>query len=159
MSTFFQRTWDEFKEGFGQNVEFDDRYWIGLDRLHDLSQRGCAVRFDVQYADDGTWHHAQYSTFHVGDSADNYRLNIAGYSGDISDSIFQFHNNAEFSTYDNGPQQACTDTYQAGWWYNDCCAACLTSFNYFQVVDIDADTIYPLYAAEVRFVCWWLDNQ
>ena len=129
---FFSRTWEEFKLEFGT---IDSLYWIGLDNLHELSQLGCALRFELQY-EDGNCHYAQYSTFSVGDSADNYRLNFDGYSGDLPDSTFQFQNNAEFSTYDNGPCAYCADYFRGAWWYDMwvCCEACLTSHKGFYVI-------------------------
>ena len=76
-SQFFRHSWTKYQQGFGNN---DSLYWIGLDKLHDLSQRGCAVRMDLDDID-GNCYYAQYSTFVVGDSEDGYRLSIGGFSG------------------------------------------------------------------------------
>ena len=146
-SQFFYRTWNEYTQGFGTP---DSLYWIGLDTLHDLSQRGCAVRFYLQ-AVDGTWYYAQYSTFVVGGPADNYRLNIGGYSGNTGFDAMIYHNNMEFSTYDYGPDQTtCARFFFGGWWFNIfCCTACLTvSPNYFFVW-----SNMSLKEVEIRFVC------
>jgi hypothetical protein len=38
---FFNRSWEEYQQGFGSP---DSLYWIGLDKLHDLSQHGCGIQ-------------------------------------------------------------------------------------------------------------------
>ena len=146
-SYYFYRTWSEYRQGFGT---IDSLYWIGLDKLHDLSQRGCAVLFDLQDPD-GTWYYARYSTFLVGDSADYYRLSVGGFTGNVSDALTIYHNNKQFSTYDYGPSLGCGISYYGGWWYDSCCYVCLTlspsgvfHWNYMR-----------LNVADVRFVCWW----
>ena len=158
-SQFFYRSLDEFQQGFGT---LDSLYWIGLDTLHDLSQRGCAVRFDFKDFD-GTCYYAQYSTFLVGASADNYRLNIGGYEGNSRDSMTATHNNTQFSTYDRGPMQGCADyMIGGGWWFfseyarpYECCSACLTnSYNPLYWYDPnDTSYLFMPEAVEVRFAC------
>ena len=78
-SGFFHLPWTQYQQGFGSPTAL---YWIRLDRLHQLTQGNCQVRFDLQYKADGTWHYAQYSSFSVGDSSTNYTLTIGGWSGD-----------------------------------------------------------------------------
>ena len=144
---FFLRSWNAYQQGFGT---LDSLYWIGLDKL----QRGCAVRFDL-LADDGTWYYAQYSTFVVGGSADNYRLNIGGYEGNFGDAMTNVHNNMQFSTYDGGPLQDCGQL--GGWWYVDgsCGTAWLTTNNVIEWIETETYTGYlVLNAVEVRFACW-----
>ena len=152
-SKFFNHAWNEYQQGFGT---LDSAYWIGLDTLHNLSQSGCGVRFDLQ-AVDGTWYYAQYSKFVVGDSADNYKLNIGGYSGNTTfDAMIPFHNNMEFSTYDHGPMQNdCAGYYSGGWWFNACCTACLTISpkDFFEWANMSDDECVFLKAVEIRFVC------
>ena len=42
-SGFFNRPWTQYQQGFGSPTAL---YWIGLDRLHEVSQRNCKIRFD-----------------------------------------------------------------------------------------------------------------
>jgi hypothetical protein len=48
-NAFFQRNWTEFRVGFG-TTDYD--YWIGNDRLHELTcDNGYRVRFDLYTKD------------------------------------------------------------------------------------------------------------
>jgi len=72
----------------------------------------------------GRWYSAEYSTFSISDEAGNYRLTVAGYSGDAGDAMLGPANanfiadGMMFSTPDQDH-----DTYSArcavisGWWY------------------------------------------
>ena len=149
---FFNRPWSDYQQGFGT---IDSLYWIGLNKLHDLSQRGCSVRFDLQ-ALDGTWYFTQYSTFVVGDSADFYRLSVNGFSGDIYDAMISRHSNTQFSTFDYGPTSSCASNLKGGWLFHGCCLACLTTSPgtyLFWYNEVD-NTLMRLGTTEVRFACW-----
>ena len=95
-SDFFNRSWEEFRIGFGSP---SGNYWLGLDQLSQLTMSGrYKVTFDLQSNDTGTWYYAEYSTFRVLSEADNYRLAVAGYSGNAGDA-FTRHSGSSFSTY------------------------------------------------------------
>lgn len=56
-------------------------YFIGLDKIHDLSKAGF-TELRIELEDwEGNTTFAQYNDFHISDSSDNYRLNISGFSG------------------------------------------------------------------------------
>ena len=116
-SGFFNKPWTEYQQGFGSPTAL---YWIGLDRLHEISQGNCQVRFDLQDTD-GIWYHAQYSTFSVGDSSTNYRLTIGGYSGNAGDAM-DVSNSWPFSTYDvdnDGDEyRNYAEVNSGGFWFN-----------------------------------------
>ena len=95
-SGFFNLPWTEYQQGFGSPTTL---YWIGLDRLHQLTQGNCQARFDLQFEDE-TWHYVQYSRFSVGDSSTNYTLTIGGYSGDAGYDAMAASNGRQFTTYD-----------------------------------------------------------
>ena len=90
------------------------------------------------------------------DRPDNYRLNIGGYSGNTGFDAMIYHNNMEFSTYDSRPDQtSCAFEFLGGWWYKNCCTACLTVspnylFGWFNEFDGDAVSLKEV---EIRFVC------
>ena len=153
-SKFFYQTWNNYQQGFGT---LDSLYWIGLDKLHDLSQSGCAVQFNFQ-AVSGTCYYAQYSTFVVGGSAENYTLNIGGLSGNTFDAMIWNHNNLQFSTYDYGPEALhCSVPLDSGWWYGNgaCCTACLTVFpsSHLSWWGRNSGQYFFLKEVEIRFVC------
>ena len=129
-SGFFNRPWIEYQQGFGSPTGLlyqyqqgfgspTALYWIGLDRLHQLTQGNCQVRFDLQDRG-GTWHYAQYSSFSVGDSSTSYKLTIGGYSGDAGFDAMAGNDGRQFSTYDadhDGRGGNCASFYGGGFWW------------------------------------------
>jgi ficolin len=78
----------------------------------------------VEIADfNGKKWHASYNFFSVGNSATNYRLNIAGYSGTAGDQLAH-HNNMMFTTKDRDNDAhsslQCAHHRRGGYWYNGC---------------------------------------
>eukprot|EP00058_Branchiostoma_floridae_P023917 XP_002609407.1 hypothetical protein BRAFLDRAFT_86509 [Branchiostoma floridae] len=74
----FYRGWSDYKAGFGK---LDEEFWLGNDKLHQLtSQAQYELRVDLEDFE-GNSAYAQYQVFTVGSKADQYRLNVGGYSG------------------------------------------------------------------------------
>jgi len=124
-SNFFNRSWAEFKVGFGVS---SGNYWLGNERLSQLTATGrYKLRFELQSRSNGSWYHAEYSTFRVMSEADNYTLQVAGYSGNAGSDAFgsSEHNGAMFSTYDRDNDwsvspENCAAYYGGGFWYHSC---------------------------------------
>ena len=51
------------------------------------------LKFDLQSRNTSNWYYAEYSTFRVLSEADNYKLQVGGYSGNANYDAFGFHNN------------------------------------------------------------------
>lgn len=123
----FNRSWTEYKNGFGK-AEMD--YWVGNEMLHQLTNRhdyylrismsGYMGRF-----------RSSYKMIRVGDEASQYRLYLGSYDNENSnggDSFFpsdskcnSYRNtSAPFSTYDFGIAKRCSETLSGGWWFTDC---------------------------------------
>ena len=86
-SNFFNRSWEEFKVGFGDP---SGNYWLGNDLLSQLTLTGrYKLRFDLQSRSNGSWYYAEYSTFIVLSEADNYTLQVDGFSGNASQDAVQ----------------------------------------------------------------------
>ncbi|XP_017095368.2 ficolin-1-like [Drosophila bipectinata] len=118
-SVDFNRTWNEYKEGFG-NIQGE--YFIGLDRLH-LMTSSSQHELCVRIADtDGDSAHAHYTHFEIGDEEESYKLKyIEGYSGTAGNYIAK-NKNMKFSTIDRDNDMVnhnCAKSLN-GWWYNDC---------------------------------------
>jgi len=98
-SGFFNRSWVEFKVGFGDP---SGNYWLGNDLLSQLTANyRYKLRFDLQSLHNRNWYYAEYSTFKVLSEADNYTLLVGGFSGNASyDAFAEYHNGAQFSTFD-----------------------------------------------------------
>ncbi|XP_078339116.1 uncharacterized protein LOC111105325 isoform X1 [Crassostrea virginica] len=118
-STDFYRTWNEYKEGFGNSSH---NYWIGNDVLHLLTKNEPQeLRVELQRFS-GEKGYAEYSTFAVGDESSKYQLTVSGFEGNIGDSLV-YHNGMKFSTRDQDNDKSgksCSQTYHGAWWYNDC---------------------------------------
>lgn len=62
-SSFFDRSWNEFRVGFGNR---DGNFWLGNERIHQLTKDGqCKLRFDLQLMHTKVWYRVEYSTFIV----------------------------------------------------------------------------------------------
>ena len=81
----FYRGWSDYKVGFG---DVNREFWLGLDKLHRLSNSGQNVlRIDLMDFENTTAY-AKYTTFSVGSESDNYTLNVGGFQGKISYYLF-----------------------------------------------------------------------
>jgi len=121
-SKFFNRSWAEFKVGFGIP---SGNYWLGNDELSQLTLTGrYKVRFNLQQADTGSWYYVDYNTFRVQSEADNYKMYVSGYSGNAAES-FRYHNHnvMMFSTYDRDNDRSssnCAASRGGGFWHKRC---------------------------------------
>ena len=72
----FNRIWEEYKQGFGdQSGEF----WIGNERLHQLTEGGYnKLRVELVTVD-GNKEFADYNQFYVLDEASEYALELNSY--------------------------------------------------------------------------------
>ena len=126
-SVFFNRSWAEFKVGFGNPK---GNYWLGNERLSQLTLSGpCKLKFDLQSRNTSDWYTAEYRSFAVLPETDNYRMYVSGYSGDASDS-FSSNSGTEFSTYDRDNDQVtynCAVHTAGGFWHRRCTSADVNS--------------------------------
>lgn len=117
----FNRTWNEYKNGFG---DLNKEFWYGNDFIHRLTYDD-NVELRIVLEDwDGTNVWAQYDIFRIESEKYNYNLMISGYRGAVTDSML-YHNNQDFSTYDriNGNSKSigyipCSISFGSGWWFN-----------------------------------------
>ena len=150
-SYFFNRSWTQFQQPFGDP---SSQYWIGLERMHQLSLGGCSVRFDLQL-NNGTWVYADYSRFAVGNVSDKYRLMISGYTGNAGDAM-SYHNGQQFTTYDNDNDASvnnCAAMFFGGFWFNRCFKAGISSSPGWMFLWIVAPSILSLNASSVSISC------
>ena len=144
----------EYQQWFGNP---STQYWIGLERLHELSQSNCVIRFDFQITQ-GNRYFAQYTTFTVGDVSTNYTLSLSGYSGNLGFDAMSYSNNRKLSTFDadnDGNAGNCALSARGGFWYNNCGYAYInagpnTLFRWYYTTA----NYYNLNNSEVRLLCW-----
>jgi len=119
------RSWSEYKVGFGDP---SGNYWLGNDLLSQLTANNrYKLKFDLQSRDDNNWYYAEYSTFRVLSEADNYELQVGGFSGNVNDDAFNSHRGMMFTTYDrdNDPHRSnCAPILGGGFWYPGNCGWC-----------------------------------
>ncbi|KAG1963387.1 fibrinogen-like protein 1 [Pimephales promelas] len=124
-SVNFDRSWKEYKEGFG---DLHTEYWLGNEHIHDLTSQGdYMLRIDLEDWS-GKHKHAVYQKFSVEDEATQYRVHVTGFSGTVEDSFSWYHDKQGFSTPDTG--NICAEISHSGWWYNQCFYANLNGIYY-----------------------------
>ncbi|XP_066266447.1 angiopoietin-related protein 7-like [Branchiostoma lanceolatum] len=125
----FNRTWEEYKQGFGNK---NGEYWLGNDIIHFLTtQKAYRLRVDLEEWG-GQRRFSEYNTFRVGgpvqNSTQNYRLEVSGYQGNAGDAMI-INNGMSFSTIDrdNDVLRGSCSRHRgnAGWWFRACGSALL----------------------------------
>ncbi|XP_076113633.1 fibrinogen-like protein A [Mytilus galloprovincialis] len=115
----FNRTWVEYKNGFG---DLQHEFWLGNKYLHLLTSSG-SYKLRVELVrGDGANFYAEYSNFIVGDAQSKYILTVNGYSGNTGDDYMQYYNNGrQFSTFNQSPVHTCIlDHGYGAWWIWPC---------------------------------------
>ena len=113
-SSFFDRSWNEFRIGFGNP---SGNFWLGNEQIHQLTKDGgCKLRFDLQLKYTQVWYWVEYSTFIVANETNNYQLTVGGFSGELTTDAFGEHNGNRFVTHDRGDFSNCAATYRGGFW-------------------------------------------
>ncbi|XP_053663976.1 techylectin-5B-like [Anopheles marshallii] len=119
-STNFYRSWQEYKNGFGN---LDGEFWLGLDRIYHLTVSGAHELVILLEDFDGNKTYAKYDQFEIGNENQKYAITKLGeYSGTAGDSM---HNakDMKFSTFDSDNDvwnDNCAVAYSGAWWYGAC---------------------------------------
>uniref|UniRef100_W5MKM4 Fibrinogen C-terminal domain-containing protein n=1 Tax=Lepisosteus oculatus TaxID=7918 RepID=W5MKM4_LEPOC len=118
-SVNFFRTWEQYKQGFGN---LGGEYWLGLEHLYWLTAQD-DYRLRVTLEDwQGRQVYAEYDSFRLEPETDWYRLRLGSYQGDAGDSL-SWHNNKAFTTLDRDRDAYtgnCAHYQKGGWWYHMC---------------------------------------
>ncbi|XP_041856431.1 angiopoietin-related protein 6 isoform X2 [Melanotaenia boesemani] len=118
-SVNFFRTWDQYKQGFGN---LDGEYWLGLEHLYWLTKQS-QYKLRVALEDwQGRQVFAEYDSFQLEPESDWYRLRLGQYHGNAGDSL-SWHNNKAFTTLDRDKDSYtgnCAHYQKGGWWYHMC---------------------------------------
>ncbi|XP_068768904.1 angiopoietin-4 isoform X2 [Struthio camelus] len=119
-SVSFQRTWKEYKQGFGDAA---GEHWLGNEAVHLLTSRApYALR--VELLDwEGAQAYAHYDAFQLGSERQLYRLALQGYSGTAGPQSAMVLQGASFSTRDADHDNClckCAQMLSGGWWFDAC---------------------------------------
>jgi ficolin len=120
-SVDFERTWADYKTGFG---DIENEFWIGNDNLHALTSSGLnELRIDMQDFQ-GNKAYAKYRNFKVHPENELYKSEVGDYSGDAGDSL-AVYNRMAFSTKDRDNDKcdgvSCSEYRRGAWWYHYYC--------------------------------------
>ncbi|KAH0616468.1 hypothetical protein JD844_027590 [Phrynosoma platyrhinos] len=134
-STNFNRTWNEYKNGFGN---LSREFWLGNDKIHLLTKsKDMQLRIELEDFN-GIREYAKYEQFYVANEFLKYRLSIGSYSGTAGDALhfnkYYNHDQKFFTTPDKDndryPSGNCGAYYSSGWWFDACLAANLNGKYY-----------------------------
>ncbi|XP_062846537.1 angiopoietin-1 [Trichomycterus rosablanca] len=131
-SVDFQRTWKEYKMGFGS---VSAEHWLGNEFVFMLtSQKQYTLR--VELIDwDGHQAFSQYERFHIGNEKNNYRLSLKSHSGTAGRQSSMVMHGADFSTKDMDNDNCnckCSLMLTGGWWFDACGPSNLNGMYYTQ---------------------------
>ncbi|XP_062615998.1 fibroleukin-like, partial [Saccostrea cucullata] len=126
----FNRTWTEYKNGFGA-PEQDN--WVGNDVIHKLTKESISSLYVSITLQNGTTLYEMYDGFSVSDEAGKYQLFLAGpASGTLGDSLLDtgdsthdlsgmyFSNQNRDNDKASGGNCAAGSNKKGGWWFNYC---------------------------------------
>ncbi|XP_067861091.1 fibrinogen-like 2a [Heptranchias perlo] len=131
----FNRTWADYKEGFGN---LSTEFWLGNDKIHFLTKsRDMILRIEIEDWE-GVKEYAKYDQFSIADEDHHYRLTVNGYSGTAGDALHYSknynHDQKYFTTKDKDndmyPSGNCGAYYSSGWWFDACMSANLNGKYY-----------------------------
>ncbi|XP_059115643.1 angiopoietin-4 [Peromyscus eremicus] len=119
-SMSFQRTWEEYKEGFG-NVARE--HWLGNEAVHHLTSR-TAYLLRVELQDwEGRQTSIQYEHFQLGNERQRYSLsvNASSSSSGLKNSLAPHGTKFSTSDMDNDNCMCkCAQMMSGGWWFDAC---------------------------------------
>ncbi|CAJ0583641.1 unnamed protein product, partial [Mesorhabditis spiculigera] len=137
-TSFYNRTWEEYKNGFG---DLHENHWLGLQSMYELQNASSTphtlrIELHGDYCVDASkcsgmpdgewWGEWQFS---LGNEASGYRLNLItrlkGTLNNKTDHFLTSHNGVPFTTFDRDndrePEANCAQIRMfGGWWHIDC---------------------------------------
>ncbi|XP_007442744.2 angiopoietin-2-like [Python bivittatus] len=119
-SVDFQRTWKEYKQGFGSPP---GEYWLGNDFIHLLTTEN---RYSLHIKLQDWENNEAYSVFEhfqVGSEEQNYRLYARRYGGTAGRTSSLSPSGTDFSTKDADNDRCackCAQMASGGWWFDAC---------------------------------------
>uniref|UniRef100_A0A182NVM1 Fibrinogen C-terminal domain-containing protein n=1 Tax=Anopheles dirus TaxID=7168 RepID=A0A182NVM1_9DIPT len=115
-SVEFNRSWTEYKHGFG---DLRGEHWLGLNKLWNVifaERHELLVEVEDFY---GQICYAKYDDFKM-ENFEGFKLKSLGsYSGTAGDSLSP-HIGKVFATFDKNDAHNCARSYGGGWWFDKC---------------------------------------
>jgi len=125
-SLLFNRTWDEYRDGFGSGG--GGNTWLGLEIVRLLADgENLEIRIEGVIENGSSCYiHAKH--FSLDSEEDSYILHfdsVTSPSRAISDN-WRAHNNEPFTTWDDPSNEVCSKMFTGGWWFTQCHMVYLT---------------------------------
>ena len=120
-SEIFNRTWNDYKNGFGQQGR-NKESWLGNEKVHQLEKTfdgGAKIRIEGHLFN-GSSSVISADNFRLDDESTNYTLRFGSITSATTAiaSDWDYHKNRPFSTYDT-INTYCVG-YSGGWWFKRC---------------------------------------
>lgn len=126
VSENFNRSWNDYKHGFGN---LSGEFWYGNDFIHRLTYDDDMELKIWLEAWDGQHLELIYEIFRVDSEENRYNLFVSGFKGDDENiDALKYHHNQDFSTFDRQNDKSsindkerccsCAKSYASGWWFN-----------------------------------------
>ena len=116
---YFNRTWADYKTGFGN---LSSNFWLGNENIHRLTATKRELILDVHF-EAGDHSFILYKSFQVANEDAFYKLHVSDYQPSTGD-CFEIHNGEKFSTidrdHDKHKTKHCARKHESGWWFGDC---------------------------------------
>ena len=124
----FNKTWDEYVEGFG---DLTGEFWYGLKNMHCLTSRE-PVEVEVEMRQNGSESIVySYDNFKIDGPTSSYTLHVSGKTHPHYNN-FAKHHGMKFTTFDRDNDRwirncASHPDLHSAWWYNACADMVLTA--------------------------------
>ncbi|XP_070600469.1 LOW QUALITY PROTEIN: angiopoietin-4 [Erythrolamprus reginae] len=119
-SVSFQKTWKDYKQGFGAAA---GEYWLGNEAVHYLTGQA-PYTLRVELLDwEGNRAYAQYDKVRLAGERQRYRLALKGYKGSAGLQSALPLQGTSFSTWDSDNDNCmckCAQMLSGGWWFDAC---------------------------------------
>ncbi|XP_078263254.1 fibrinogen-like protein 1-like protein [Rhinoraja longicauda] len=136
----FDRTWQDYKQGFGF-VNGD--HWLGNDFMHRITSKPNEYKLGIKLINvNGEMKWGEYDPFFIENEESRYKIRLGLYHGTATDALTKdteayIHDNQKFTTKDSDNDnysQNCAKLELngipgGGWWYNACAGANLNRRN------------------------------
>ncbi|XP_033119915.1 fibrinogen-like protein 1, partial [Anneissia japonica] len=122
----FNRTWMEYKTGFG---DINTDLWMGNMFIRRLTTEATfSVKIQL-YTEAGELFTATYDSFRIKDESNNYELKLGSPKESDAGNVLYYEHGENFSTYDRDndfiEDNNCALKHGGGWWFHSCSYSCI----------------------------------
>ncbi|XP_062567908.1 fibroleukin-like [Saccostrea cucullata] len=123
-SVSFNKTWDEYKAGFG--IPGEEDFWIGNELIYQLTKGNDSSLYVSITLVNGTTLYEVYERFSISNETEKYQLALSGIpTGTLGDKMQEWGAGGNFfSTWDRDHDRMgtsnCAGSYGGGWWFSAC---------------------------------------